>query len=153
MFLTRICRLIKNFYFNSRRIKFSSLFIDSTSIRHVEYSLKMVLTFIVAGLIAYGSPLRHYLDQQYIICVISVFAMQETFGSTLYSGVQTAISLVPLSVLLFLIQILGLSYKHYLAAEILLLILSFIIAYQCTQVSINLFSILLSGIEKKCLVF
>jgi hypothetical protein len=136
MFLSRIVRLIKNYYFNSRRIKFSSLFIDSIFIRHFEFSIKIVISFIIAGLIAYASPLRRYLDQQYIICVISVLSTQETIGFTLYSSIQTVISIVPLSILLFIIQIIGLSYKHYLAAELLLLILSLIIAYQCTQVSI-----------------
>ncbi len=132
MFLSRIVRL----YFNSHRIKFSSLFIDSIFIRHFEFAIKIVVSFIIAGLIAYVSPLHRYLDQQYIMCVISVLSIQETIGLTLYSGVQTIISIVPLAILFFIIQIIGLSYKHYLAAELLLLILSLIIAYQCTQVRI-----------------
>jgi len=139
MFLVRIVRLIKNYYFNSRRIKFSSLFIDSIFIRRFQFALKLVISFIIAGLIAYASPLRHYLDQPYIICVISVLSTQETIGFTLSSSIQTAIAIVPLSILLFIIQIIGLSYRHYLAAEILLLILSLIIAYQCTQVIITFF--------------
>ncbi|CAF1333701.1 unnamed protein product [Adineta steineri] len=142
----KISRLFKNFYFNSQRIKFSSLFIDSTIIRRVEYCLKMILAFIISGLIAYGSSLRHYLDQQYILCVISVLSVQETVGSTLYSCIQTTISLVPLSILLFLIQLIGLSYHHYLAAEILLLTLSFIIAYQCTQIQTRKMTLLINAL-------
>jgi hypothetical protein len=135
MFISRVVRLIKIYYFNSDRIKSSSLLINSTLLRRVEFALKIVLSFVVSGLIAYGSPLRHYLDQQYIICCISVLSTQETVGLTLYSSIQTTISIVPLSILLFLIQIFGLSYGNYLAAELLLLSLSLIIAYQCTQVS------------------
>jgi hypothetical protein len=134
MFLSRIVELINNYYLNNGEIKLSSLFLNSTLIRRFQFSIKIILAFIIAGLIAYGSPLRRYLDQQYIICVISILSIQETIGLTLYSTIQTTISIVPLSIILFLIQIFGLSYKHYLAAELLLLFLSFLIAYQCTQV-------------------
>ena len=134
LFLFKFVRLIKNVYFNLYEMKFSSLFLNSTFLRRFQFSLKVVLSFIISGLIAYGSPLRRYLDQQYIICVISVLSTQETVGLTLNSSIQTTFSLLPLSIILFLIQIIGLSYKHYLAAEVLLLLLSFLIAYQCTQV-------------------
>jgi hypothetical protein len=135
MFLSRISRLFSRIYFNSHRFKCSSLFLNSTIIRRLQFSFKSVISFIIAGLIAYGSPLRYHLDQQYVICIISVLSLQETIGLTLYSSFQTTISIVPLSILLFIIQIIGLSHGHYLAAELLLLSLSLIIAYQCTQVS------------------
>lgn len=136
MFLSRIIRLINKYYFNIEEIKSSSLFLNSTLIRHFKFALKIILTFIISGVIAYGSPLRYYFDQQYLICVLSILSIQETVGLTLYSNIQTIISIVPLSIILFLIQIIGLSYKHYLAAELLLLLLSLIIAYQCTQVKL-----------------
>jgi hypothetical protein len=134
MSLSRIRELIFSFYFNSRRIKSSSLYFHPQILRHIQYSFKMVLSFILSGLIAYGTRLRDQLDQQYLICIISVLSVQETFGLTLYSSIQTIISLLPLSILLFLIQIIGLNYGNYLATELLLLTSSFFIAYQCTQV-------------------
>ncbi len=137
MFLSRISRLFSNIYFNSNRIKAPSLFLNSTTIRRLEFSLKSIISFIIAGFIAYGSPLRYHLDQQYIICITSILSLQETIGLTLYSSIQTAFSIVPLSIVLFIIQIIGLSYGHYLATELLLLSMSLIIAYQCTQVSKN----------------
>ncbi|UJR24079.1 hypothetical protein I4U23_027047 [Adineta vaga] len=146
MFLLRIIRFFTKFYFNSSRLKSTSLLFDSKTIRHIEYSLKMIIAFIIAGLISFGSPLRYYLDQQYIICVISILSIQETFGLTLYSSIQTIIAILPLSILLFLIQILGLSYHHYLVAEILLLFLSLIIAYQCTQIQTRKITLLYNSI-------
>ena len=97
MFLSRIIRLLIKIYFNSYRLKSSSLLFNSKTIRHIEYSLKMIIAFIISGLISYGSPLHYYLDQQYIICVISILSIQETFGLTLYSSIQTTIAIVPLS--------------------------------------------------------
>lgn len=141
MFLSKFVRLIKIYYFNSSRIKFSFFFIDSTFIRRFEYALKIVVAFIISGLIAYESPLRRYLIQEYLICCISVLSVQETFGFTLYSSIQTSITIIPLSILLFIIQIIGLSYGHYLPAILLLLILTLFISYQCTQVIIKEFNL------------
>ena len=126
-------RLLRNFYWNIQPTT-NSLFFNSIFLRRLKFALKIVSAFIISGLIAYGSPLRRYLDQQYIICVISILSLQETIGSTVNSAIQTTISLLPLSIILFLIQIFGLSYKQYLATELLLLLFSFVIAYQCTQV-------------------
>ncbi|CAF1324160.1 unnamed protein product [Adineta ricciae] len=106
----------------------------------------MIVAFVVSGLVSYGSPLRNHFDQQYVICVISVLSIQETFGSTLYSSIQTIIAILPLSILLFIIQIVGLSYHHYLATEILLLLLSLIIAYQCTQIQTRKIALLYNAI-------
>ncbi|CAF1140908.1 unnamed protein product [Rotaria sp. Silwood1] len=134
MFLSRISRFGTIFCFNARRIKSSSLCVDSAFIRRFQFCFKTVLAFIISGFIAYGTRLRYQLDQQYIICVISVISIQETVGLTLYSNIQTIISIVPLSIILFIIHMIGLSYGQYLAAELLLLLLSFLIAYQCTQI-------------------
>lgn len=132
-------RLMKNIYFNIESIGYSSLNINSIFIRRWKFSLKIISAFILSGLIAYGSPLRNSLDQQYIICVISILSIQETIGSTINSAIQTILSIVPLSILLFLIQFLGLSSKQYFLTEILLLLLTFLIAYQCEQVKSNSF--------------
>jgi len=86
--------LINNFYFNYHRIKFSSFFIDSRLIQRFEFSLPTVITIIMSGLIAYKSSLRYQLDQQYLLCVVSVLSLQETVDSTLYSNIQTSISIV-----------------------------------------------------------
>lgn len=122
-------RLMKNLCLNIE-YSFNSLFI-----RRVKFSLKIILAFILSGFIAYATPLKNSLDQQYIICVISILSIQETIGSTVNSAIQTIVSLVPLSIILFLIQFFGLSSKQYLITEILLLLLTFLIAYQCEQVN------------------
>ena len=109
----------------------------STFVRRCLFSLKTVLILIISGLIAYRTALRDHFDQQYIICVISVLSIQETVGATLASNYQTIVSIVPLSVVLYIIHLVGLSYGQYLPAELLLLLLSFLIAYQCTQVSLS----------------
>jgi len=140
-----ISKLIK-FYFHFHQIKSCSLCFNSTFIRHFQFSFKIIISFVISGLIAYASPLRSYLDQQYIICVVSVIATQETFGATLSSSVQSIMSLVPLAILLFLIQLFGLSYKNYLIAEILLLVLSFLIAYQCSQIQTRKIALLHNAI-------
>ena len=130
-------RLMKNIYFNIESIGYSSLNINSIFSRRWKFSLKIISAFILSGLIAYASPLKNSLDQQYIICVISILSIQETIGSTINSAIQTIVSIVPLSILLFLIQFFGLSSKQYLITEILLLFLTFLIAYQCEQVKSN----------------
>ncbi|CAF3244784.1 unnamed protein product [Rotaria sp. Silwood2] len=146
MFLSRISRFGTIFCFNAHRIKSSPLCIDSAFIRRFQFCFKTVLAFIISGFIAYGTRLRYQLDQQYIICVISAISIQETVGLTLSSNIQTIISIVPLSIILFIIHIIGLSYGHYLAAELLLLILSFLIAYQCTQIQTRKIALLYNAI-------
>lgn len=131
MFRFRLVHLGANIYFNTYRYR------SSTFVRRCLFSLKTVLTLIISGLIAYQTSLRDHFDQQYIICVISVLSIQETVGSTLSSNYQTIVSIVPLSIVLYIIHLIGLSYGQYLAAEFLLLLLSFLIAYQCTQVEVE----------------
>lgn len=131
MFRLRLVHFGANIYFNTYRYH------SSTFVRRCLFSLKTVLTLIISGLIAYQTSLRDHFDQQYIICVISVLSIQETIGSTLSSNYQTIVSIVPLSIVLYLIHLIGLSYGQYLAAEFLLLLLSFLITYQCTQVKVD----------------
>ena len=132
--MKHISRFTNHFYFNINRIKCTALGIDPALIRRVQFAFKVVLTFVISGLIAYGTALHHQFDQQYIICVISILSVQETVGFTFSSNIQTIVWIVPLSVILFLIHISGLTYNNYAVTEVFLLLLTLIIAYQCTQV-------------------
>jgi hypothetical protein len=136
MSVSTISQTIRHFYFNYHHFEPSSSCIHSSFTRSVQFAFRTVIAFLVGGFLAYGTPLSNQLDQQYLIPTLSILCVQETFGLTLSACYQMVLVLTPLSIFLFIIQKIGLGYQDYLAAELLLLILSVFIAYKCSQVNI-----------------
>jgi hypothetical protein len=129
-------RTVHHYYFNYLRPKPSSLWIRSGFTRRVQFAFQMVVAFIASGFLAYGSPLNNQLAVEYFIPVMSVLCLQETFGLTLSACFHIVLGTVPLSILLFVVQKIGLGYQDYLAAEFVLLISSLYPAYRCSEVNI-----------------
>jgi hypothetical protein len=96
----------------------------------------MTISFLVGGFLAYGTSLNNSSGLQYLIPVMCILSIQETFGLTLSSAYSMITVIVPLSIFLFIIQKIGLGYQDYLAAELLLLISSLLVGYKCSQVNI-----------------
>lgn len=94
----------------------------------------MTVAFLVGGFLAYGTALNDQLATQYLIPVMCIMTIQETFGMTLAANCQMLMAVTPLSICLYIIQRIGVGYQDYAAAEILLLISSFFLAYKCSQV-------------------
>jgi hypothetical protein len=94
----------------------------------------MTVAFLVGGFLAYGTALNDQLTTQYLIPVMCIMSIQETFGMTLAASYQMLTAITPLSIGLCIIQRMGLGYRDYLAAEFLLLLTSFFLAYKCSQV-------------------
>jgi hypothetical protein len=93
-----------------------------------------LISFLVGGFIAYNTSLNKQLSQEFLIPLISVFTIQETFGLTVASCYQIVLGLVPTAIFLFVVQKIGLGYHDYLAAEFVLIITTFFISMICTQV-------------------
>jgi len=94
-----------------------------------------VITFLLSGYIGYGTPLQQYVGQTYMIANQAVLSIHETFGMTLANTLHVTFVLTPLSIFLYVVQRLGLSYQHYIAGEVLLLLSSFYISYKSQKVS------------------
>ncbi|CAF1135581.1 unnamed protein product [Adineta ricciae] len=118
----------------------------STFIRRLQYTLRITLSFLIGGFITYGTPLNDQLTTQYLIPVMCILAIQETFGMTLLASYQMITALIPLSIFLYIIQKLGVGYGDYLAAELLLLVSSFALSYKCTQIQPRKIALLISSI-------
>jgi hypothetical protein len=138
-----MCRTVRHFYFNYHYYDLSSLLTSSAVTRRIEFALRMTISFLVGGFLAYGTPLNNQLALQFLIPVLSMICIQETFGMTLSGVYQIIKGLTPLSIFLYVVQKIGLKYHDYLAAELLLLISSFFVAYECSQVKISIMSITL----------
>jgi hypothetical protein len=136
MALSMISRTIRHFYFNYHYGESSSLCIHSSFARRVQFAIRMVVSFLVGGFLAYGTPLNNQVAQEYLIPLISMMCIQETFGLTLAACFQMILAIAPVSVFLFVVQKIGLGYHDYLAAELVLLVSSFFIAYFCPQVNL-----------------
>ena len=129
-----ICRSTRHFYLNYQHVESSSLYLHSAFTRHLQFALRLVITFLIGGFLAYGTPLRNQLVQLYMIPNIGVLTIQETFGCTLSNNLQIIFIIVPVSIFLFIVQKIGLSYHNYVAGEFLMLITSFYISLQCQKV-------------------
>jgi len=133
--ISKICRSTRRFYLNYHNVESSSLYFHSTFTRHLQFSLRLVATFLIGGFLGYATPLSSQLTQLYMIPNIGVSIIQETFGYTLSNSLQIIFAIIPLSIFLYIVQKIGLSYHNYVAGEFLMLISSFYISYQCREVN------------------
>ncbi len=127
-------RTFLHFYFNYHYGESVISYIHSSFARRVQFSLRILISFLVGGFIAYNTSLNKQLSQEFLIPLISVFTIQETFGLTVAACFQIVLGLVPTAIFLFVVQKIGLGYHDYLAAEFVLIITTFFISLICTQV-------------------
>lgn len=134
MSVSTICRSTRHFYLNYHNVESSSIYLHSAFTRRLQFAFRFVVTFLIAGFLGYATPIHDQLVQIYMIPNIGILTVQQTFGCTLSNSLQIISTIVPLSIFLFIIQKIGLSYHNYVAGEILMLVTSFYISYQCRKV-------------------
>ena len=136
MSLSGICRAIRHFYFNYHHGKSHSLYLHSAFARRLQFALRLVMTLLIGGFLGYATPLYNKLALVYLIPNFGILCMRETFGDTLSNALHLTSVIVPLSIFLFVVQKIGLSYHNYVAGELLLLFSSFCISYLCPKVDV-----------------
>ncbi len=136
MSISNIFQTVRHFYFNYHYYDLPPALNSSGFTRRIIFALRMTISFLVGGFIAYGTPLNNQLalQLQFLIPVMCILAIQETFGMTLSATYQMLTVITPLSIFLYVVQKIGLGYHDYLAGELLLLVSSLFVAYKCTQV-------------------
>lgn len=137
MSILKIFRRIDHFYFNYHYYDLSSKITPTAFTRRVQFALRMAVSFLVGGFLAYGTPLNNQLALQYLIPIMSMLCIQETFGMTLFASYQMLTALTPLSIFLYVIQKIGVGYKDYVAGELLLLVSTLLVSYKCSQVKLS----------------
>jgi hypothetical protein len=138
MIISKIFEKVRHFYFNydDEDDDSPSTITSSAIIRRIQFAIRMTISFLVGGFLAYGTSLNSSSGLQYLIPVMCILSIQETFGMTLNSAYSMITAIVPLSIFLFIVQKIGLGYQNYLAAELILLISSLLVSYKCSQVNI-----------------
>jgi len=134
MFLLNLSQVVRRFYFNYHYPQSSSVWIHSTFIQRVQFGVREMICFLIVGFLSYGTKLSDHLLLEYLVPVIAILCLQQTFGSTFSCCYQLTIAITPLSIFLFISQKIGLGYHDYISTEILLLFTTFCIAFTCTQV-------------------
>ncbi len=137
MRFSKICQRVRHVYFNYHLYDLPPKLTSSAFTRRVQFSLRMTISFLVGGFLAYGTPLNNQLSLQYLIPALNIICIQETFGMTLMANCKILTAIIPLSIFLYIIQKIGLGYHDYLAAEFLLLVSSLVVSYKCSQVKIS----------------
>lgn len=128
-----LCHICFNYHYYNSSLKLKS----SVVIRRMQFAIRMTVSFLVGGFIVYGTPLNQQSTSQYLVPVMCILSVQETFGMTLIASYQMLVTLTPLCIFLFVLQKIGLGYGNYLAAESMLLVSSLVISYKCSQVRIS----------------
>ncbi|CAF3606759.1 unnamed protein product [Rotaria sordida] len=146
MSISTFFQTLCHFYFNYHYNNSSSKLTPSAFSRRIQFAIRMTISFLIGGFLAYATPLNNQLTTQYLIPVICIITIQETFGMTLSAGYQMLTAITPLSIFLFIVQKIGLGYKDYLAAELTLLISSLLVAYKCSQVQTRKIALLINAI-------
>lgn len=137
MSIFTITRTTRHFYLNYHHAGSNSLWIHSAFMRYFQFSLREVICFLSVSFLAYGTRIADYLSLEYLLPIISILCLQETFGSTLFFAYQITLTITPLALFLFAVQKIGLNYHNYLATELLILLpTTFLISYSCTEVNI-----------------
>ncbi|CAF4341758.1 unnamed protein product, partial [Adineta steineri] len=123
-----------------------SVLTTSVFSRRMQFAVRMTVSFLVGSFLAYGVPFNNLLALQYLIPVMSMLSIQETFGMTIFACYQMLTAIVPISIFLYIVQKIGLGYKDYLAGELILLISSLFVAYKCSQVQNRKIALLIIAI-------
>ncbi|CAF0844236.1 unnamed protein product [Adineta steineri] len=134
MTISTIFHNIYHFYFNYHQYDMNSIISTSIFSRRIQFAVRMTVSFLVGGFLAYGTPLKDHLELQYLIFLMSMLSIQETFGMTLFVSYQMLTAITPISIFLYIVQRIGLGYKDYLVGELILLISSLFVSYKCSQV-------------------
>jgi hypothetical protein len=142
MSIFTIYRAARHFYFNYHYPESTSVWIHSAFMQRIQYAFQKVICFLTVGFLGFGSRFAQNISPGYLVPVVSILCLQQTFGATLSCCYKITLAITPLSIFLFVIQKIGLGYHDYLATELLLLITSFCISYGCTQVNILIFEYL-----------
>ena len=129
-----IFAVIRHFYFNYNYTDSNLPYIHSLFSRRAKYAIQMTISFLVSGFLGYGTSLKTQVPQPFIIPLITVLSIQDSLGLTLAASFQMIITLVPVSVFIYIVQKIGLSYHDYIAAEFALLISAFFIGFAISQV-------------------
>jgi hypothetical protein len=135
MSILLIFRTLRHFYFNYHHPESISLWIQSAFMRRIQFGIREMICFLIVGFLSYKTQLSNQLLLEYLVPIISILCLQQTFGSTLSCCCQITLAITPLSIFLYIAQKIGLGYHDYLATELLLLFTSFCIAYGCFQVN------------------
>ena len=136
MSLSTISRSARQLYSKYHHVESLSFYLSSSFTRHLRFALRLLITCLLGGFLAYATTLDSRLTQVYMIPNIGILTLQETFGCTLSKGLQIICTIAPVSIFLFIIQQLGLSYHNYVVGEFLMCITSFYISYQCRKVTV-----------------
>lgn len=103
MRVSTIFRCISNFYFyyNINESSLSCIYLLLSP--YVQFAFKMAISFVVGGFLAYGITLEDELNLGYFIPKMSIVCIQQTFGLTLFTCYNMLLTLVPLSIFLFIV--------------------------------------------------
>lgn len=104
MFLSNLFRIVRHFYFNYHYPESSSVWIHSTFIQRVQFGVREMICFLIVGFLSYGTKLSNHLRLEYLVPVISILCLQQTFGSTFFCCYQLTLAITPLSIFLFVSQ-------------------------------------------------
>ena len=126
-----IFAVIRRFYFNYNYTDSNLPYIHSLFSRRAKYAIQMAISFLVSGLLGYGTSLKTQVPQAFVIPLITVLSIQDSVGSTVAASFQMIITLVPVSVFIYIVQKIGLSYHDYVAAEFALLVSTFFYWFCC----------------------
>ncbi|CAF0802510.1 unnamed protein product [Adineta steineri] len=146
MSMSTIFQNMYHFYFNYHQYDMHSVLTTSVFSRRIQFAVRMTVSFLVGSFLAYGVPFNNLLALQYLIPVMSMLSIQETFGMTIFACYQMLTAIVPISIFLYIVQKIGLGYKDYLAGELILLISSLFVAYKCSQVQNRKIALLIIAI-------
>jgi hypothetical protein len=131
----RLFAIIRHFYFNYNYVDTNLPYIHSLFSRRAQFAIRIAISFVVSGCLAYGSPLKNQLSQQlFLIPLFTALSIQDTVGSTMAGSFRTLLILVPVSIFLFIVQKIGLGYHDYITVEFILLIVAFFIGFASSQV-------------------
>ena len=97
--------------------------------RDLQYGLQLAVAFAVSALVAYRTPLYSSVPIAWVVPVLATILIADSFGGCFLMFVLGVKNFVTVSVVVFVMQTLGMGFHDYLSSTLVYLLLCFWIGY------------------------
>ena len=116
---------------------------NSKFTRDLQYGVQLTAALVIAAIIGYISDYKNDVAIGWILPVTSALLIFDTFGNTVSGLIGGVFSFLPVSIFLYVVQILGVGYHNYTSATLIFFFATFYLGYTNSSVASRKVALLL----------
>ena len=114
--------------------------------RNTEFAVRASLGFVIAAFLLYSTNIGNLLNPGYLVIIIATLTQGPSLGQTLSIVQLIVMTLTPVVIFCYIVQLIGLGYEQYAATAVLIFVTSFYIGTRNSNVQSRKFGLLFPSI-------